>query len=56
MATTTVSLAAIRRLAASTQAYAPRFRRARAGEVEEAIRRLGARLARVLGLEEVRHA
>ncbi len=42
MATTTVSLAAIRRLAVSTQAYAPRFRRARAGEVEEAIRRLGA--------------
>src|SRR6266513_2616737 len=42
MATTTVSLAAIRRLAVSTQAYAPRFRRARAGEVEDAIRRLGA--------------
>jgi uncharacterized protein len=42
MATTTVSLAAIRRLAVSTQAYAPRFRRAREGEVEEAIRRLGA--------------
>ena len=42
MATTTVSLAAIRRLVVSTQAYAPRFRRARAGEVEEAIRRLGA--------------
>ena len=97
MATTTVSLAAIRRLGVSTQAYAPRFRRARAGEVEDAIRRLGAvqldsisavdrahrltlsswrfhpeprvrgnvtakleraaaRLARVLGLEEVRHA
>jgi uncharacterized protein len=42
MATTTVSLAAIRRLAVSTQAYASRFRRARGGEVEEAIRRLGA--------------
>jgi uncharacterized protein YcaQ len=42
MATTTVSLAAIRRLAVSTQAYAPRFRRARSGEVGEAIRRLGA--------------
>src|SRR5579862_6641410 len=42
MATTTVSLAAIRRLTVSTQGYAPRFRRARAGEVEEAIRRLSA--------------
>jgi uncharacterized protein YcaQ len=42
MATATVSLAAIRRLAVSTQGYAPRFRRARAGEVEDAIRRLGA--------------
>jgi len=42
MKTAAVSLAAIRRLAVSTQAYAPRFRRARAGEVEEAIRRLGA--------------
>ena len=42
MATSTVSLAAIRRLAVSTQAFAPRFRRARAGEVEEAIRRLSA--------------
>jgi uncharacterized protein YcaQ len=42
MATTTASLAAIRRLAVSTQAYAARFRRARAEEVEEAIRRLGA--------------
>ena len=31
MATTTVSLAAIRRLTVSTQGYAPRFRRARAG-------------------------
>jgi uncharacterized protein len=42
MATTTVSLASIRRLAVSTQSYAPRFRRAQAGEVEGAIRRLGA--------------
>src|SRR5690242_11372397 len=42
MPTATVSLAAIRRLAVSTQAYAPRFRRAAAGDVEAAIRRLGA--------------
>jgi uncharacterized protein YcaQ len=42
VATTTASLTAVRRLVVSTQAYAPRFRRARAGEVEEAIRRLGA--------------
>ena len=42
MKTAAVSLAAIRRLAVSTQAYASRFRRARAGEVEAAIRRLGA--------------
>jgi uncharacterized protein YcaQ len=42
MATTTVRLSAIRRLAVSTQAYAPRFRRATAGDVETAIRRLGA--------------
>src|SRR5437763_9829271 len=42
MAIATVSLTAIRRLAVSTQAYAARFRRARAGEVEETIRRLGA--------------
>ena len=42
MAATTVSLAAIRRLAVSTQGYAPRFRRAQAGEVEQAIRRLSA--------------
>ncbi len=42
MATTTVSLAAIRRLTVSTQDYAPRFRRARAGDVEQAIRRLSA--------------
>src|SRR3954447_4089469 len=42
MATPTVSLAAIRRLTVSTQAYAPRFRRARTGDVDGAIRRLGA--------------
>jgi len=42
MATVTVSLAGIRRLMVSTQAYAPRFRRAQAGELEGAIRRLGA--------------
>jgi uncharacterized protein YcaQ len=42
MATATVSLAAIRRLSVSAQAYAPRFRRARAGEVEGTVRRLGA--------------
>ena len=42
MATTTVSLAAIRRLVVSTQAYAPRFRRAATEQVEAAIGRLGA--------------
>ena len=42
MATATVSLAAIRRLTVSMQGYTPRFRRARPGEVEEAIRRLSA--------------
>ena len=42
MATTTVRLSAIRRLTVSTQAFAPRFRRAKTGEVEQAIRRLGA--------------
>ena len=42
MTTVTVSLAGIRRLAVSAQGYAPRFRRARAGELEAAIRRLGA--------------
>jgi uncharacterized protein len=42
MTTMTVSLTGIRRLVVSTQLYAPRFRRARAGDVEEAIRRLGA--------------
>ncbi|HET8751776.1 MAG TPA: crosslink repair DNA glycosylase YcaQ family protein [Gaiellaceae bacterium] len=42
MATVTVSLAAIRRLVVSTQKFAPRFRRAQAGEVETTIRRLGA--------------
>src|SRR2546430_17369635 len=42
MATPTISLATIRRLAVATQAYVPRFRRAPAGDVEAAIRRLGA--------------
>jgi uncharacterized protein YcaQ len=42
MATTTVSLATIRRLSVSTQTYAARFRRAQTHEVEETIRRLGA--------------
>jgi hypothetical protein len=42
MTTMAVSLASIRRLVVSTQAYAPRFRRPRGGEVEAAIRRLGA--------------
>ena len=42
MGTAVASLAAIRRLAVSTQAYAPRFRRAAAGDVEAAIRRRGA--------------
>jgi uncharacterized protein YcaQ len=42
MKTAAVKLAAIRRLAVSTQAYAPRFRRAQAGDVEAAIQRLGA--------------
>jgi uncharacterized protein YcaQ len=42
MATTTISLAAIRRLAVAAQAYAPRFRRATTEQVEAAIRRLGA--------------
>jgi uncharacterized protein YcaQ len=42
MGTAVASLAAIRRLAVAAQAYAPRFRRAAAGEVEAAIRRLGA--------------
>jgi uncharacterized protein YcaQ len=42
MATTTVSLAAIRRLSVSTQGYAARFRHARSDEVEGTIRRLGA--------------
>src|SRR2546430_52849 len=42
MATTTVSLAAIRRHTVSTQAYAPRFRRGGAGGAEDAIGRLGA--------------
>jgi uncharacterized protein len=42
MGTVVASLAAIRRLAVSTQAYRPRFRRAPAGDVEAAIRFLGA--------------
>ena len=42
MGTPIANLAAIRRLAVSTQSYASRFRRAPAGEVEAAIRRLGA--------------
>ena len=42
MGTAVASLAAIRRLAVSAQAYAPRFRRAAAGDVEAAIHRLGA--------------
>jgi uncharacterized protein len=42
MTTVAVKLAAIRRVAVSTQAYASRFRRAQPGDVEAAIRRLGA--------------
>ena len=42
MTTATVTLAAIRRLVVSTQGYAPRFRHARPGEVEDAINRLSA--------------
>jgi uncharacterized protein len=42
MGTTVVSLTAIRRLAVSAQGYAGRFRRARAGDVEASIGRLGA--------------
>ena len=42
MGAAVASLTAIRRLAVATQAYAPRYRRASAGEVEQAIRRLGA--------------
>jgi uncharacterized protein len=43
MATGTATrVAAIRRVAVSTQAYAPRFRRAQPGDVEGAIRLLGA--------------
>jgi uncharacterized protein len=41
-ATTVTRLAAIRRVAVSAQGYASRFRRAQAGAVEAAIRRLGA--------------
>jgi uncharacterized protein len=42
MTTATARLVGIRRLVVSTQGYAARFRRARAGDVEAAIRRLGA--------------
>jgi uncharacterized protein YcaQ len=42
MTIATASLTGIRRLVVSTQGYATRFRRARAGEVEATIRRLGA--------------
>jgi uncharacterized protein YcaQ len=42
MRTAAVKLTAIRRLVVSSQSYAPRFRRAQPGEVEAAIRRLGA--------------
>ena len=42
MKTAAVPLTAIRRLVVSTQSYAPRFRRARPGDVEAAIRRLSA--------------
>jgi uncharacterized protein len=42
MGTAVASLAAIRRLAVSAQAYAPRFRRASAGDVEAGIRGLSA--------------
>src|SRR5262245_41420377 len=42
MTTMTASLTRIRRLVVSTQSYAPRFRRAQPGDVEEAIRRVGA--------------
>jgi uncharacterized protein YcaQ len=42
MTTAAVSLATIRRLVVSVQGYAPRFRRAPGGDVEDTIRRLGA--------------
>ena len=42
MTTVAVSLAAIRRVAVSTQEYASRFRRAQPGDVEDTIHRLGA--------------
>ncbi|HET9116386.1 MAG TPA: crosslink repair DNA glycosylase YcaQ family protein [Gaiellaceae bacterium] len=42
MTTVAVRLIAIRRVAVSAQGYTPRFRRARPGDVEQAIRRLGA--------------
>jgi uncharacterized protein len=41
VSTSTIGLAAVRRLSVSTQSYAPRFRRAQAGDVEEEIRKLG---------------
>ena len=42
MSISTSGLTAVRRLAVATQSYAPRFRRARPGDVEAGIRRLGA--------------
>jgi uncharacterized protein len=42
MGTAVVSLAAIRRFSVATQGFAPRFRRAQAGDVEDAVRRLSA--------------
>ena len=42
MATATSTLAAVRRLVVSTQGFAPRFRRAQSGDVDDAIGRLGA--------------
>jgi uncharacterized protein YcaQ len=42
MTTLTANLAGIRRLVISIQGYAPRFRRARPGDVERTIHRLGA--------------
>jgi uncharacterized protein len=42
MGTAVVSLGAIRRLSVATQGFAPRFRRAQAGDVEDTIRRLSA--------------
>src|SRR5579875_951786 len=42
MSTATASLAAVRRLVVSAQGFAPRFRRAGGGEIEDVIRRLSA--------------